>query len=102
MIPQKKKKNSYMFYKINYSSVVDNHSVLHVITVILSSTFIAANTEHLQRPGDKEILQADKYEAGYVITFVFFSLTFPQKNICTNISLAPQIVVVKFVSFPLC
>ena len=68
MIPQKKK-NSYMFYKIkfqclaiiyhffshDYSSVVDNHSVLHVITVILSSTFIAANTEHLQRPGDEEI-----------------------------------------------
>ena len=67
MIPQKEKK-SYMFYKIkiqclaiiyhffshDYNSVVDNHSVLHVITVILSSTFIAANTEHLQQPGDKE------------------------------------------------
>ena len=56
------KKISYMYYKIktqclaiiyhffspDYSSVVDNHSVLHIITVILSFTFIAANTEHLQ------------------------------------------------------
>ena len=33
---------------------MDNHSVLHIITVILSSTFIAANTEHLQQPGDEE------------------------------------------------
>ena len=68
MIPQKIKKISYMFYKIkiqclaiiyhffshDYSSVVDNHSVLHIITVILSFTFIAANMEHLQRPGDEE------------------------------------------------
>ena len=67
MIPQKNK-ISYMYYKIktqclaiichffspDYSSVVDNHSVLHIITVILSFTFIAANTEHLQRPGDEE------------------------------------------------
>ena len=62
------KKNTYMYYKIkiqclaiiyhffspDYSSVVDNHSVLHTITVILSFTFIAAKTEHLQRPGDEE------------------------------------------------
>ena len=61
-------KISYMYYKIkiqclaflyhffspDYSSFVDKHSVLHIITVILSFTFIAANTEHLQRPGDEE------------------------------------------------
>ena len=28
--------------------------IVSYITVILSFTFIAANTEHLQRPGDKE------------------------------------------------
>ena len=33
---------------------MDNHSVLHIITVILSFTFKAANTEHLQQPGDEE------------------------------------------------
>ena len=68
MIPQKIKKISYMFYKIeiqclaiiyhffshDYNSVVDNHSVLHIITVSLSSTFIARSTEHVQRPGDEE------------------------------------------------
>ena len=59
MIPQKKIKIQclaiiYHFFSHGYSSVVDNHSVLHVITVILSSTLIAANTEHLQRPGDEE------------------------------------------------
>ena len=62
------KKISYMYYKIqiqclaiiyyffspDYSSVVDNHSVLHIITAILSFTFIAAHTEHIQQPGDKE------------------------------------------------
>ena len=43
---------SYFFH--DYSSVLDNHSVLQVITVILSSTFIAAHMEHIQRPGGKE------------------------------------------------
>ena len=66
MIPQKR--ISYMYYKIkiqclaiknhffspDYSSVVDNHSVIHIITVILSFTFIAAHTEHIQRLGDEE------------------------------------------------
>ena len=33
---------------------MDNHSILHIITVILSFTFIAANKEYLQRPGDEE------------------------------------------------
>ena len=44
----------YHFFSHDYSSVVDNHCVLHIMTVILSFTFIAANTEHLQRPGDEE------------------------------------------------
>ena len=65
----------YHFFSPDYSSVVDNHSVLHIITVILLFTLIAANMEHLQRP--KKVLQAYKYEAGYVISFVFFSLTLP-------------------------
>ena len=37
----------YHFFSPDYSSVVDNHSVIHIITVILSSTFIAAHTEHI-------------------------------------------------------
>ena len=44
----------YHLFSHDYSGVVDNHSVLHIITVILSCTFIDANTEHLQQPGDEE------------------------------------------------
>ena len=44
----------YHFFSPDYSSVVDNHSVIHIITVILSFTFIAAHTEHIQRLGDEE------------------------------------------------
>ena len=83
-----KKRYSYMFYKIriqclaiiyiffhDYSSVLDNHSVLHVITVILSSTFIAAIRNIFNDLVAKKTLPAYKYEAGYVISFLFFSLT---------------------------
>ena len=44
----------YHFFSPDYSSVVDNHSVIHIITVILSFTFIAAHTEHIPRLGDEE------------------------------------------------
>ena len=39
----------YHFFSPDYSSFVDNHSVIHIITVILSFTFIAAHTEHKLR-----------------------------------------------------